>query len=301
MPFVQVSKWDGSNLEVSAYPAGLAFGITELSEDYIRGDEITLTVLGLDVGEAFEIRYSPSGADPFAAGSVSLSIPSFQDFTTYAEVAAICARGAIRYLDTGHLWLVQGANVHAIPVQLQIDSDKIVRVLSSAFIPGWQAGVVVAVDDEVVNPLAGSVGIRYKANTAGTTGSSAPVHTSGTASDGGVSWTFVEEYGRFYAQPDFSIGDMLIAWNVQPAGDINIDADGGFDVSAEAQSCRTEAHITGVGYTNEAVQFFEDPPEEGVTRNGTLNGTLPMIQGSFTGTHEPDFVPTGKIYIGVSG
>ena len=41
---------------------------------------------------------------------------------------------------------------------------------------------------------------HYKSTGAGTTGGSAPVHTSGTVSDGGVSWTWVDNTDRSLAQ-----------------------------------------------------------------------------------------------------
>jgi uncharacterized membrane protein len=41
---------------------------------------------------------------------------------------------------------------------------------------------------------------HYKSTGAGTTGASAPVHTSGTVSDGGVSWTWVDSVDRSLAQ-----------------------------------------------------------------------------------------------------
>lgn len=49
--------------------------------------------------------------------------------------------------------------------------------------PAWQTGVAVAVGDEVQN-----AGYFYRATTAGTTGATAPTHTSGNASDGNVNW-----------------------------------------------------------------------------------------------------------------
>lgn len=53
----------------------------------------------------------------------------------------------------------------------------------------WNAGVTVNVNDIYV----AFPGIYYKATVAGVTGSTAPTHTSGTASDGTVTWLFVQK------------------------------------------------------------------------------------------------------------
>lgn len=62
----------------------------------------------------------------------------------------------------------------------------------------WAQGRTVSIGDYVQsndpnaspNPFYG----LYKATTAGTAGSTQPVHTSGTASDGGVTWEFIKDY-----------------------------------------------------------------------------------------------------------
>ena len=64
--------------------------------------------------------------------------------------------------------------------------------------PAWSSGVAVTTGDIRKN------GTRaYKASTTGTTGSTAPVHTSGSASDGSVTWAYEEMDGT-------TVGDHTI-------------------------------------------------------------------------------------------
>ncbi|WP_157784790.1 hypothetical protein [Sphingobium xenophagum] len=55
----------------------------------------------------------------------------------------------------------------------------------------------------------GRFGRRYVAATSGTTGGTAPVHTTGTVSDGGVSWTYVDNRSQFFTP----IGVAMWGWS----------------------------------------------------------------------------------------
>jgi hypothetical protein len=72
-----------------------------------------------------------------------------------------------------------GANLllEAIAISGDIEDDKILP-------PMWQTGTAYAQGDEVQN-----AGVYYCATAAGTSGANAPTHTSGTASDGAVTWS----------------------------------------------------------------------------------------------------------------
>lgn len=62
------------------------------------------------------------------------------------------------------------------------------RVLTNSY-TAWANGVSKSIGDYVFNGLN-----VYRATTAGTTGASAPVHTSGSVSDGGVTWEYKESF-----------------------------------------------------------------------------------------------------------
>ena len=63
-----------------------------------------------------------------------------------------------------------------------------IRCLAKSY-TAWASGVAVAVGDYRFNGLH-----IYRSATAGTTGASAPVHTSGTVSDGSVDWTYYDSF-----------------------------------------------------------------------------------------------------------
>ena len=93
-----------------------------------------------------------------------------------------------------------------------------VKVTTNSHIP-WQPGAPVdAGRAYCFNGL-----VLYFSNQVGTTGTIPPTHTSGTASDGGVSWTFVEEYPANLDGWDNEIddnqcnGNLVGPWIVQTA------------------------------------------------------------------------------------
>ena len=70
-----------------------------------------------------------------------------------------------------------------------------IRVSSTAY-TAWGTGVAVSVDTFRTN-----ANKLYVSTTAGTTGATAPTHTSGTASDGGVTWLYVGTFQNTNARP----------------------------------------------------------------------------------------------------
>lgn len=62
----------------------------------------------------------------------------------------------------------------------------------------WQSGITVAMGDYIqsnnFDALPSPTYGLYKATSSGTTGGAQPIHTSGSVSDGGVTWEFVKDY-----------------------------------------------------------------------------------------------------------
>lgn len=72
--------------------------------------------------------------------------------------------------------------------QAVLTQNNSIRVISKSY-SNWAAGVVTTVGTYIVNGLN-----IYRAATAGTTGATAPTHTSGTVSDGAVDWTYFDSF-----------------------------------------------------------------------------------------------------------
>lgn len=66
-------------------------------------------------------------------------------------------------------------------------TEATAATFSAAYKGGWYTGLVVAIGDT----CSASTGKAYQATTAGTCGATIPSHTTGTASDGGVTWQFL--------------------------------------------------------------------------------------------------------------
>lgn len=62
----------------------------------------------------------------------------------------------------------------------------------------------------VVNQYKSNASNLYQATTAGTTGATAPVHNSGSVSDGGVTWLYVSALGDMQIDnPTFTVGQTI--------------------------------------------------------------------------------------------
>ena len=100
-------------------------------------------------------------------------------------------------------------------------------------------------DIEIGDYRASSVGI-YVASSAGTCGSTEPTHTSGTVSDGGVDWDYVDAFDRgLYAIDEYNrirVGNPTsgysLAFRVSP-----VDPDGNFSAAFEARGVSKNAQL----------------------------------------------------------
>lgn len=88
-----------------------------------------------------------------------------------------------------------GTNMNGQTIIFEYIADRYVRPQQ------WITALIVAANAYIFNN-----GNYYQTTAGGTTGSSAPVHTSGTVSDGGVSWTYYNgAYTKFLADTDVPI------------------------------------------------------------------------------------------------
>lgn len=93
----------------------------------------------------------------------------------------------------------------------------------------WTSGIVVSLGEKVW--YNGNV---YSAGSNGTTGSIAPTHTTGSASDGVITFTYVQDFGYSVVQADTDvplIDDLLLTLETV----VDYGADEGFDVSKHLQ------------------------------------------------------------------
>ena len=84
------------------------------------------------------------------------------------------------------------------------NSDRYRQPALSAPLTIWASGQAVT-----AGQYRGRFGRRYVAATSGTTGVTPPTHTSGTVSDGGVSWTYVDNRSQFFTP----IGVSMLGWS----------------------------------------------------------------------------------------
>ena len=91
-------------------------------------------------------------------------------------------------------------------------------VLELSYGAPWAAGQAVEAGD-----LRSNAGRLYQAATSGTTGAMAPVHTSGDASDGGVTWTHIDTY-NFQRMLDLVPGAMAAVEAEEPGASYVIPA-----------------------------------------------------------------------------
>ena len=89
----------------------------------------------------------------------------------------------------------------------------------------WQSGLVVTLNERIW--YNGNV---YTAGANGTTGATAPTHTTGSVSDGVITWTYVQDFGYTTVSADTDVphlDDLLLTLEVI----VDFGADEGFDVS----------------------------------------------------------------------
>lgn len=75
--------------------------------------------------------------------------------------------------------------------------------LATALTP-WSGGEAITAGQQ-----RGRIGKRYVAATSGTCGSNPPTHSSGTVSDGGVNWTYIDNRGQYFTP----IATSALAWS----------------------------------------------------------------------------------------
>src|SRR5690606_19647468 len=83
--------------------------------------------------------------------------------------------------------------------QIAPTQNNCIRVLNRSY-SDWATGVATTIGTYIVNGTH-----LYISTTAGTTGTTPPTHTNGTASDGGVSWQYVDTFLGGIAQTAFNI------------------------------------------------------------------------------------------------
>lgn len=94
-----------------------------------------------------------------------------------------------------------------------------IRINDNLFYPIWVTATAITAGAQRVNGLN-----IYQASTSGTTGATAPVHTSGTVSDGGVDWTWIAAFTTTalaaYNQigPNTSINETTDVYNMNNWG-----------------------------------------------------------------------------------
>lgn len=101
-------------------------------------------------------------------------------------------------------------------------ANQFINSFSKSNYDVWQTGTAYTAGDVAVN---GSY--KYIATTAGTSGAIAPTHTSGSASDGGVTWLFVEvSINTSFFENNLYVGiGKVDPWAGEPTPDSPLDDD----------------------------------------------------------------------------
>ena len=265
----QVSTWDGTTLEVSVSPIPPPGFALLQATDYSHGAACTLTVHGVDT--TYTVRWSPSVSDANATGSVLLTVTGDDlDVDGDGTITVTGARGIVRYLDTGYLWIVlenSPVEYASLAKTLLLHGGRQVIEGSGVEQP-WVTGEAVTVGMRRWNQAAGDVGRLYEAITNGTTGATAPTHGSSSASDGSVLWEYVQEYMRLDAIPDLDDGDQVAWWDVSPSGDVEVFADFTFSAAETVATFEVEAHVAGEGYGDPATQTLQPADINALTAVG---------------------------------
>lgn len=107
------------------------------------------------------------------------------------------------------------------PVRV-FNANAFLNSFTSTIYSTWQTATSYSIGDVVIN---GSY--KYVATTAGTSGAISPTHTSGTASDGGVTWMFVEiRFNTAYFNNNLYLGiGKVDEWTAEPTPDTPVDDD----------------------------------------------------------------------------
>lgn len=127
----------------------------------------------------------------------------------------------------------------------------------------------------------------YQAATTGTTGSTKPVHTSGTVSDGGVSWTYIEDLSQnvsgFRHRPAVIFGDNntsadspAIGWNdaaVHFGEDVLFYPNTGINFIDTTKRI-LNARIEGLGINVPGIKFIVD---SATTKNLTMSSNRCVV------------------------
>jgi hypothetical protein len=254
MTALNVAVWDGETLEVSTSPVPPPTFVLLSATDYRHLASCVLSVNGLT--EAFNVRWSPSGASAFASGSVALTVTGTDlDVEGDGTVTVTGQRGIVRYNDTGYLWLVVNEASASLAKVLLPHGGRQVVVGVGVEQP-WATGQAVSIGARRWVQSAGSVGRLYEATSAGTTGATAPTHASGTVSDGAVSWLFVQDYMRLDALPDLADGDQVAWWGTPSPGSVSVAPDFTFEADENVISFWVEAHTPDFGYGAAAQQVL---------------------------------------------
>lgn len=142
-------------------------------------------------------------------------------------------------------------NVSGVPMKMyQVDFADSFRAPHKG---AWRQGLTIAIGDHVTHQTAGpGVFATYQATTAGTTGATAPTHSVGTASDGGVTWQWVYTHNSFNVRPVVVFGE------------------------------RDDMPILGVTFQNDRVQFHKNTLTKNAVVHRFLNAVGDAVVGLFT-------------------
>lgn len=177
----------------------LGFGFVSVGA-FQPGEDCALTVVGVDAAYTIEVNgaevSTTDDLDGSGDGTITFTAPRA---TAYGEDVTIT--------------LTMGEDSVSTTV-VQAAEPGLAFFPVGAVVPQWAQGQSVAVGARRWNPSVGIRGRLYQATTPGTTGANAPVHTSGTASDGAVNWLHLGEYVRLRSTPDLEAGDQIAVNNV---------------------------------------------------------------------------------------